>query len=514
MLRIIRTILALICFLAITALFLDFSGTAASQWGWIVRYQVIPALLSANIIAILILAAVTFLFGRVYCSMLCPLGVMQDVISRIRIWLSGKRRRRVGTFRYKPAENRVRIIIFAVFAVLVILGLVNLLAASIASLIEPYSAYGRIVSGIFKPAYVAANNTLAQMDAESGEYSFYFVNNVITPALTAVGGITFIIVAVCAALTGRGYCNRICPVGTLLGFISKHSVFRLTIDTDKCNNCGSCARHCKASCIDPKAHEVDGSRCVVCMDCVGHCRQGALKYRLAIKSMAPKPASKQPVTADKSRRNFLTITGIAAGAAVAGAAEKITDGGLTALKARTVPARAERILPPGAVSAAHLNQHCVGCQLCIQACPSGVIRTSTDAGSFMQPYIEYTSENFCAPECTVCSNICPAGAFHPLDEALKSSTKIGTAYVDLSLCIDASQGIQCGNCARHCPAGAIDMVPVDKDKKDGPKMPVVKENACIGCGACESHCPVGTVASMGVDVPAIHVEGISVQRTV
>ncbi|MCI5979172.1 MAG: 4Fe-4S binding protein, partial [Bacteroidales bacterium] len=76
MLRIIRTILALICFLAITALFLDFSGTAASQWGWIVRYQVIPALLSANIIAILILAAVTFLFGRVYCSVLCPLGVM------------------------------------------------------------------------------------------------------------------------------------------------------------------------------------------------------------------------------------------------------------------------------------------------------------------------------------------------------------------------------------------------------------------------------------------------------
>lgn len=512
MLRVIRTILALICFLAISALFLDFTGTAASNWGWLVRYQVIPALLSANLIAIVVLAVVTLLFGRVYCSALCPLGVLQDIATRIRIWLSGKRKRRLGLFNYQPAHNRVRLVIFGTFTTLIILGLLNLIASSIASLIEPYSAFGRIISGLIRPAYIAGNNALAQMDAEKGTYTFFFINNVITPALTAVGGITLLIVLISAIFTGRGYCNTICPVGTLLGFLSKHALFRISIDTSKCVNCGLCARHCKSQCIDAKNHEIDYSRCVTCMDCIGHCSKGAIKYNLAYKHKKGLETPTPPT--DNSRRNFLAITGLATGAMVAGATEKLTDGGLMALKTRKMPIRSVRITPPGSVSAAHLSQHCVGCQLCVQACPSGVIRTSTEADSFMQPYLEYTTENYCATHCTVCSNICPAGAFHPLDEALKSSTKIGTAYVDLKSCISASQGTQCGNCARHCPVGAITMVPVKQGDDNGPKMPIVNENACIGCGACESHCPVGTVASMDADSPAIHVEGVSVHRTI
>ena len=544
MLRVIRTFLALIAFLAITMLFLDFTGTAASDWGWLVRYQVIPALLSANLVAIVVLAALTFIFGRVYCSVLCPLGVMQDIIARISIWLRPRRRRRIGVYGWKPAHSRIRYGVLIAFVVLLALGLLNLLASSIAALIEPYSAYGRIATGLIKPVYVAANNALAAHDAETGSYTFYFVTNVIAPAITAVGGSTLLVTGLFAVLTGRGSCNTICPVGTLLGFISKYALFRPTIDLAKCNNCVSCGRHCKAQCINTKAHEIDYSRCVACMDCIGHCTQGALKYRLAYgpgareiashvqparlapkpkpapapKTEAPKAENAQaPTAADPSRRSFLTIVGLATGAAIATAAdaatEKVTDGGLTALKKRGLPVRETRITPPGSVSHAHLAQHCVACQLCVQACPGGVIRTSTDADTFMQPYVEYSTDSYCRPECTVCSNICPAGAFHPLDEAAKSSTKIGTAVVDRDICL-AANGQPCGNCARRCPAGAIEMVPMSEAEDEKRFIPMVNAQACIGCGICEAHCPVGTVASMDANVPAIHVEGLSVQRTI
>lgn len=513
MLRIIRTILALTCFWAITMLFLDFSGTAATNWGWLARFQVIPALLSVNLLAIIVLAVITLLFGRAYCSVLCPLGVMQDIVSRMRIWLTGKRKRRIGIFKYRHANNKVRYIIFGIFIILLVLGLLHLLASSIAALIEPYSAYGRIATGVLKPLYVDANNYLADIDAQNGQFNYFYINNIISPAITAIGGITLIVVGITAALTGRGYCNTVCPVGTLLGWISKHSLYRVTINTEKCTKCGACARHCKSGCIDAKNHTIDYSRCVTCMDCLGHCRQGALSFKpRSAKHDTNNTTTSQPV--DTSRRNFLTITGIATGAIVAGAADKLTDGGLTPLKSRKIPVRDTRITPPGSISHTHLSQHCIGCQLCIQACPSGVLRTSSEAGSFMQPVMQFTSENYCPTTCTVCSNICPAGAFHPLDEALKSSTKIGTAIVNYNTCLAATATDSCGNCARHCPAGAIEMIPVNDNPDNEALMPLVNENACIGCGACEAHCPVGTVDSMKAEYPAIHVNGISVHRTI
>lgn len=513
MLRIIRIILALTCFLAITMLFLDFSGTAATNWGWLARFQIIPALMSVNLVAIIALSVITLLFGRVYCSVLCPLGVLQDIVSRLRIWLAGKRKRRIGVFKYHPVNKNVRYIFFGIFIVLLILGLINLLASSIAALIEPYSAYGRIATGVFKPLYVDANNYLADIDAQNGQFNYFYINNVISPAITAIGGITLIVVGVTAALTGRGYCNTVCPVGTMLGWISKHSLFRITIDTNKCTKCGACARHCKSSCIDAKNHAIDYSRCVDCMDCLSHCQQGALSFK-PLFGKQDKVIVAEAYNVDSSRRNFLTIAGIATGAIVAGAADKLTDGGLTPLKTRKIPTRDTRITPPGSVSHSHLSQHCIGCQLCIQACPSGVLKTSSEADSFMQPFMQFTSESYCPASCTVCSNICPAGAFNPLDETLKSSTKIGTALVDYNTCLAATDTDSCGNCQRHCPVGAITMIPVNKDSENGALMPMVNENICIGCGACEAHCPVGTVSTMAAEYPAIHVNGISVHQTI
>jgi polyferredoxin len=506
MLRFIRTFIALILFVSVTLLFLDFTGTVIPYCGWIAKLQVVPALLSLNVVAIAVLALLTLVFGRVYCSVLCPMGVFQDIISRLHLMAIGKKRRKIGKFAYHTPRTKTRRIILACFIVLIALGLVNLLTATIASLIEPYSAYGRMVTALFSPLYDASNNLLANWAEKHDSYMFYTVAHHSSWLIYTIATLTFIAVGFLAWITGRDYCNTVCPVGTLLGFISKHSLLRPVINLSKCNGCRSCERHCKASCIDAKHHEIDLSRCVACMDCVSACKQHAISY-----TRNHKTAIKQNYEpTDTSRRQFMAVLGLATGAVAATAADKFTDGGLTALKPKTTPVRKVRITPPGSQGHAHLNQHCIGCQLCVQACPSGILKTSTNIDSLMQPYVDYT-DGFCPPECTRCSQVCPAGAFHPLDEALKSSTKIGTAVVNYDTCLLATEGIDCGNCARHCPAGAISIVSPGEEYYD---MPVVAEQACIGCGACEYHCPVGSVQSMDADSSAIHVEGIQRHRTI
>ena len=116
-------------------------------------------------------------------------------------------------------------------------------------------------------------------------------------------------------------------------------------------------------------------------------------------------------------------------------------------------------------------------------------------------------KGYCRPECTRCSEVCPAGAIKLIDKEEKSSIQIGHAVVAADFCISALGESECGNCARHCPVGAIEMLPSDPDDDLSPSVPAVNENACIGCGACEHLCPVRPLS-------AIHVEGHEVHKMV
>ena len=124
----------------------------------------------------------------------------------------------------------------------------------------------------------------------------------------------------------------------------------------------------------------------------------------------------------------------------------------------------------------------------------------------MQPEVSYEN-GYCRPECTTCSNVCPAGAIIPLKREERASTQVGHAVWQRDLCIAATEGVHCGNCARHCPAGAITMIPLDSDNPNGARIPAVDTERCIGCGACENLCPVRPFS-------AIYVEGHEVHRTV
>lgn len=508
MLKILRIILGVLSLIVMTLLFIDVTGFAAAHWSWMAKWQLVPSLLALNLIVFVILVALTLLAGRVYCSVICPLGLYQDAVNRVHLWVIGHKKRHKGIFRHKAAHTRLRQIFLGIFLVLFAAGFISGIGIWTASLIEPYSAFGRMATWLFRPAAVGLNNLAADATAESGSFLFSTASHLpLAIPLVIVAVVTFIIVTTWAWCSGRGYCNTVCPVGTSLGYLSRFAWFKPVIDTDKCTRCGSCARHCKASCIDSKHHAIDYSRCVACFDCINECKEGAISFsHKTIKE--DKPANAEP---DKRRRAFLAGGMIMAGGLAAKAVSSATDGGLAPMKNKQLPLRETPVLPPSARNQRWLSTHCVACQLCITNCPNGVLRPSLKAATFMQPVLEFNN-GFCRPECVKCTELCPTDALQKLEVPVKVSTKIGTAVVDTSLCISAAYGQTCGNCSRRCPAGAITMIPVQPGSSN--LMPLVNTNACIGCGSCEYHCPVGKTGNISSNIPAIHVEGVDMQRLI
>lgn len=496
MLRRIRVILAVLFFLAVTGLFLDFTGTIHAWLGWTAKIQFLPAVLALNVGVVLFLVVLTLILGRVYCSVICPLGVMQDIIS----WLSGRRKKKRFRFSYSPEVKWLRYGVLAVFIVALLAGIGSLVA-----LFAPYSSYGRIVSNLFAPLYQWGNNLLAYFAERADSYAFYETEVWMKGLGTfIVAAVTFIVIAVLAWRNGRTYCNTICPVGTVLGFLSRYALFRPVIDAGKCKECGLCSRKCKAVCINYKEFRIDYSRCVDCMDCIDTCKHGAIHFACRLKKSEPAKEEGKPV--DTARRGFLTATAVVAASATLQAQEKKVDGGLAVIEDKKIPVRATRIVPPGALGIRHFEQHCTACQLCVSVCPNGVLRPSSGMMTLMQPEMSY-ERGYCRPECTRCSEVCPAGAIRPITVADKSATHIGHAVWVRENCIPLTDGVSCGNCARHCPVGAIQMVSSDPENPDSPKIPVVNEERCIGCGACENLCPARPFSAIYVEGHEVHHEG-------
>lgn len=508
MLRKTRIILAALFFIGLTLLFLDFTGTLHAWLGWMTKVQFLPAVLALNVAVVVVLIVLTLVCGRIYCSVICPLGVLQDLFG----WLGKKTKK--NRYTYSKEVAWLRYLMLAVMVVALVVGV-----GSVVQLLAPYSAFGRIVTMLLQPLWILGNNVLASMAEHYDSYAFYSVDVWMrSMPVFVIALVTLVVLAVLAWRNGRTYCNTICPVGTVLSFFARFSLLKIRIDTDKCKNCSLCARNCKASCIDFKNHKVDYSRCVVCGDCIENCHSGALSLTLApsrrgkgsIYSKGQTTADGQPqkvttpLSSERgtgggaSRRSFLLATALATTAALAQENKKV-DGGLAELVDKRAPGRQTPIVPPGAQSLKNMETRCTGCQLCVSECPNSVLRPSTDLMHLMQPVMDF-DRGYCRPECTRCSDVCPTGAIKPLDEVEKSSIQIGHAVVSPDHCISATGEAECGNCARHCPASAIEMVPTDPDDDLSPAVPAVNEEVCIGCGACEYLCPVRPIS-------AIHVEG-------
>lgn len=483
MLRKIRIVLACIFFAAVTLLFLDFTGVLHLYLGWLAKVQLLPAVLALNVGVVAALLVVTLLVGRVYCSVICPLGVMQDCFS----WLGGKAKR--NRFHYAKGHTVLRIICLALFVLLMVFGL-----NGIAILVAPYSAYGRIASNLFQPVYMWLNNLCAYFAERAGSYAFYSVDVwVKSGVVLAIAAVTFVVIGFLSFKWGRLWCNTICPVGTVLGFFARFAIFKPVINTDKCNGCTRCARNCKAMCINPETHTIDYSRCVGCMDCLTNCKQDAITLSRC------KGSETKDDTVDASRRKFVVTTAAVATAMAVEAQEKKVDGGLAVLVDKQLPERQVPLKPFGSKSVKHFSSHCTGCQLCVSNCPEQVLRPSSSMTTLMQPEMAY-DKGFCRPDCTRCSEVCPAGAIIKIDEAEKSAISIGYAVTVQHNCL-LQQGVECNACSRHCPAAAISIV---SDMSTGHKVVTVNEQRCIGCGACEYYCPVRPFSAIYVEGREVH----------
>ena len=192
--------------------------------------------MALNVTVVAILLVLTLIFGRIYCSVICPMGIFQDIAA----WF-GKRAKK-NRYSYSPAISWLRYTVLGIFVIALIAGI-----GSLAALLEPYSAFGRIASNLFAPVYAGINNLLAYIAERAESYAFYSTDIWIkSMPVFAIAVATFIIVALLAWKNGRTYCNTICPVGTVLGFFARFSWFKPVIDSSKCVNCKACektARH-------------------------------------------------------------------------------------------------------------------------------------------------------------------------------------------------------------------------------------------------------------------------------
>ena len=265
MVRRLRIVGAMAVFIGLNIFFLGF----AEGMGFLTRIQFVPACLAFNMIVLAVLVLVTLLVGRVYCSVVCPLGIFQDIVLRLRRLIVRK------NFAYRPGHPAVRAVSALVFAVLALCG-----CAALAGLIEPYSVYGRYATHLFEPLAAMCANVAADLAARWGHPCILKTEIFVRGwAALGVAGVLFVALTILAAWRGRLFCNTVCPVGAVLGLLSAKAPVRIRLDAEKCVKCGLCAKACKAECIDVANGKVDQSRCVRCFNCLGTCKKGAMSWK-------------------------------------------------------------------------------------------------------------------------------------------------------------------------------------------------------------------------------------------
>lgn len=514
LLKSLRVIISVAFFAAISFYFLDFANITGPHF-WIGKIQLLPALLAGSFTLVGIWILLTLLFGRIYCSTICPIGTMQDVISRISVRFNKDKKGRKKHFSYSQPKNALRYILLALITGPSLFGFQLFLL-----LLDPYSAFGRIMVNIFKPIYTFGNNVLAGILTSIGNYTLYQVDIVLQSLLAlCIAVVTLGVIAFMSWKNGRTWCNTICPVGAFLSLLSRFSLLRIRVDRDKCNRCGSCAHSCKASCISSVAKKIDVSRCVDCFNCLEKCPQGALYYGFHLKKKKghslgslkriPKSTKKvvaQVEPADQGKRQFLVTaltTAVAIPTLLAQDKKKAWDALSQPIGNKKDDHRKVPLTPPGSESQANLLAHCTACHLCISKCPSHVLKPALmeyGLAGIMQPTVSF-EKGFCNFDCTLCGELCPTGAIRPLTVERKHLTQIGKVVFVEENCIVYKKGTNCGACSEHCPTQAIAMVPY----KDGLTIPKVDANICVGCGGCEYVCP-------SKPFRAVHIEGNVIHR--
>ncbi|MEE9218212.1 MAG: 4Fe-4S binding protein [Acidobacteriota bacterium] len=420
----------------------------------------------------LVLVALSVVFGRAFCGWLCPIGTLNHFIS----WLTQRLRRG------RPSEvNRWRPHFRLKYLLLVALLVTAGFGSSQVGLLDPLSLGVRSISSGLLPALSAA---LPGEEFRPRLYQWAWLT-----------GAIFISILAANVWIARWWCRALCPLGALLGWISRGAVYRIEIDPELCTHCDRCAAACQGADEPFGRHRV--SECHVCLNCVSACPEQAIAFR----SFAPTAAPSGGV--DLPRRKFL-------GAALAGAVLlplfRATAGGATSLKP-------EAIRPPGALAEEEFLARCLRCGACGNACPTSAIQPSlgeTGIEGLWTPVV-VPRRGWCEPTCTLCGQVCPSGAIRELTPEEKGWTRpegygvrIGTAFLDHGRCLPWGMATPCIVCQEVCPTTpkAIWLQEAVVSGQDGEAVrlqrPMVDPNRCVGCGLCEAKCPVVDLAAIRV----------------
>lgn len=433
-----------------------------------------------GLILSLIIIVGTLFLGRFFCSWVCPLGILNQ-------WLSYFFNRRRPVDDYKV--NAYRTIYRLKYYILALLLMTAL--------------FGSLQSGLFDPiSLITRTFTLSVYPAVNQAGAPLYIRQPVFYGGLLIS-VLFISILFANRFLTRFWCRVLCPLGALLGTLSGASILRIRRDTEKCNDCQKCLRHCQGGC-DPHA-ELRIGECHVCMNCIEECPEDALHYGL------PREESSIHLPVDINRRRLIETV-------VAGVV--LVPMMRTVVNARTSP-RSEVIRPPGSIAEDDFLGRCIKCGECMRVCPTNVIQPALLESGFegLWSPILINRIGYCEHNCVLCGQVCPTGAIEPLTVErkvgkgpFKEPVKIGTAFYDRGRCLPWAMNTECIVCEEVCPTSpkAIWFETVEvKDREGGTKklkLPHLDPKLCIGCGICENKCPVH-------DLPAIRVTSIGESRS-
>jgi MauM/NapG family ferredoxin protein len=422
--------------------------------------------------------ALTLLLGRAWCGWICPLGTLLE-------WV---RLPRISSLQSPSPRWR------SVKYVLLLLILTMALFGSLALLIfDPITLFTRTMTAAVLPALNQAVTA-----AERTLYPVVFLRPaidwvervlrgpvlpVIQPAFSGGAFIFLLFLGILAlnALADRFWCRYLCPLGGLLGLISKVALLRPTVQP-ACNRCGHCVRDCRLDAIDTgTGYEIIPSECTVCLDCLAACPEDGIGFRLS--RPAPAPGY------NPTRRQVLTALGIS----VASLALLHTD-------AWAKKPDAHFIRPPGVDDEDEFLSRCVRCSQCMKVCPTSGLQPAIFENGLEGLWTPHLVPRlgYCDHSCNACGQICPSGAIPPLSLEEKQTRVIGMAVVDRNRCLPWAYETPCIVCEEMCPlpdkAIQLEDTGLTDDFGQEIKRPYVILDRCIGCGICEFQCPMGEAA--------------------
>ncbi len=460
----------------------------------------VSTLLSAHATAIaftlsLITIVITMLLGRVFCGWLCPLGTLNNIVGSIRKKASKHRGRDWYRVKYYILIAMLASAIFTLQPV-GIMDPLSLLIRSFSLSVYPLfnygvrasfnSLYAENLSGITtvsEPIFTFLKHTVL-----SFEQSFYNQN-------LLIGSIFFIVLGL-NLIEKRFWCKYLCPLGALLGLLSRYSLLKRSVSED-CTECGACGRVCQGNTAPDQKEKWKDTECLYCWNCDDVCPQNAVSFGFGGK--------KATAAMDLGRRRIITsaLSGIAAVPLL-----RVTP------ISKANATNPGLIRPPGSLEEKEFLKRCVKCGECMKVCTTnGLQPTLLEAGAegiwspMLIPRIGY-----CEYRCTLCGQVCPTGAIKRLRLEEKAKVKIGLAMIDKGRCLPWAHATPCIMCEEVCPTPkkAVWFEKAEVRDRKGKvltlQQPRVDLELCIGCGICEAKCPV-------LGRPAIYVSSVGESRS-